>query len=76
VRFCSVPNLKGLKIGAAQNALVAADCTVGTLKRPKKKAARKKAKFVKSQTAVPGTSISDTAPIDLTLGKGPKKHKK
>jgi hypothetical protein len=76
VRFCSVPTLKGLKVGAAKQALAAANCTVGAVKKPKKKAARKKAKFVKAQSAAPGTSISDTAPIDLTLGKAPKKHKK
>jgi beta-lactam-binding protein with PASTA domain len=76
VRFCSVPALKGKKLGAARQALAAADCTAGAVKKPKKKAARKKAKFVKSQSAAPGTSISDTAPIDLTLGKAPKKHRK
>jgi hypothetical protein len=76
VRFCSVPNLVGTKVGAAKQALAEANCTVGALKKPKKKAARKKAKFVKSQSAAPGTSISDTAPIDLTLGKAHKKHKK
>ena len=76
VRYCAVPSLKGKKLGAAKSALAAADCTLGNVKRPKSKAARKKAKFVKSQSAAPGTSISDTAPIDLKLGKKPKKHKK
>jgi hypothetical protein len=46
------------------------------VKRPKSKSARKKAKFVKSQSVAPGTSISDTAPVDLKLGKKPKRHKK
>jgi hypothetical protein len=76
VRYCAVPSLKGKKVGAAKAALASADCTVGTVKRPKSKTARKKAKFVKSQSVAPGTSISDTAPIDLKLGKKPKKHKK
>jgi hypothetical protein len=76
VRYCAVPNLKGKKIGAARRVLAAADCTVGTVKRPKSKSARKKAKFVKSQSVAPGTSISDTAPVDLKLGKKPKRHKK
>jgi hypothetical protein len=76
VRYCAVPNLKGKKLGAAKSALASSDCTVGNVKRPKSKSARKKAKFVKSQSVPPGTSISDTAPIDLKLGKKPKRQKK
>ncbi len=53
-----------------------ADCTLGTVKRPKSKAKRKKARFVRSQSIAAGSSISDTAPVDLKLGKKPGKHRK
>ena len=74
VRYCIVPALTGTKIGAARQALTAADCAVGKIRRPTNKARRKKAKFVQAVSAVAGSSISDTAPIDLVLGK--KRHKK
>lgn len=74
VRYCIVPALTGTKIGAARQALAAADCTVGKIRRPTKEARRKKAKFVRAQSAVAGSSISDTAPIDLVLGR--VRHKK
>ncbi len=74
VRYCIVPALIGKKIGADREALTAADCTVGKIRRPTNKARRKKAKFVRAQSAIAGTSISDTTPIDLVLGK--KRHKK
>ena len=74
VRYCIVPALTGMKIGAARQALAAADCTVGKIRRPTNKARRKKAKFVRAESAVAGSSISDTAPIDLVLGK--KRHRK
>ena len=76
VRYCVVPNLAKLKLAAAQAALTAADCKAGAIKKPKGKKARKKAKYVRSQSVAPGTSISDTQPIDLTLGKKAKKKKK
>jgi hypothetical protein len=75
VRYCAVPSLRGKKLAAARAALAAADCTFGKAKKPKKKSLRKKAKFVKSLSVAPGTSISDTAPIDLRLGKKPGKKK-
>jgi hypothetical protein len=70
VRYCVVPSLRGRKLGAAKKALAAADCTVG---RVKKKGKGKKSKFVRSQGVAPGTSVSDTAPLDLKVGKKPKK---
>jgi hypothetical protein len=76
VRYCVVPALAGKKLGAAKQALTAADCALGKITRPKKKAKRKKAKFVRGQSAAPGSSISDTAPIDLRLGKKPGKKRK
>lgn len=75
VRYCVVPDLNGMKLATATTALAAADCTLGAVTTPKKKSKRKKAKFVVRQSAPAGTSISDTAPIDLKLGKKAKKKK-
>jgi hypothetical protein len=72
---CNVPSLKGLKLGAAQAAVTAAGCTNGTVTRPKKKAARKKAKFVVGQSPAAGTSVEALTAVDITLGKKPKKKK-
>ena len=74
VRYCVVPALTGRKLGAARQALAAADCALGKIVRPKKRARRRKAKFVRAESVAAGSSISDTAPVDLTLGK--KRHKK
>lgn len=71
VRYCVVPDVKGKKLKAAKKALAAADCTVGAI-RPTSKRARRTARFVKKQGVAAGNSISDTAPIDLKLGKAPK----
>jgi hypothetical protein len=72
VRYCVVPNLLGLRLAPAMQALSAASCTLGTVRRPKNKRKRRKAKFVRSVNVAAGTAISDTAPIDLALGKKPK----
>ena len=69
VRYCLVPKLKGMKLGAARQALSQAACTVGTLTRPKKG----KAKFVKSQGVPPGTALADGAAVDLKLRRKLKK---
>jgi hypothetical protein len=77
VRYCEVPNLHLKNLTAAQQALKNADCTLGTVTKPKNKKKRRKAKFVKAQSAAAGAKISDKAPINLTLGPKPKKkHKK
>jgi len=73
VRYCVVPLVTGKKLRAARRALTAADCTVGRIVRPKKKAKRKKAKFVRAASVAAGSSISDTASVDLRLGKKPRK---
>jgi hypothetical protein len=76
VRYCLVPDLARMKIAKAREILAAADCTAGAITKPKKKSKRKKAKFVVRQSSPAGTAISDTAPIDLKLGKKPKKKQK
>lgn len=75
VRYCLVPGVTGKKEAAARSALAAADCAVGQILKPNKKAKRKKAKFVRATSVPAGTAVSDTTPIDLTLGKKPKKKK-
>ncbi len=71
VRYCLTPKLKGMKLKAARNALTAAACAVGKVSPSKKK---REGKFVHSQSIPPGTSLPDAAPIDLKVGKKPKKH--
>jgi hypothetical protein len=75
VRYCLVPNVIGNKEAAARSALAAADCQVGQILKPKKRAKRKKAKFVRATGITAGTAVSDTTPVDLTFGKKPKKKK-
>ncbi len=74
VRYCLVPGLKGKKLGAAKQALSAAACRLGTVKK-KKGTKGRKAKFVRSQSVTPGTSLADGAAVAVKLGKKPKKKK-
>jgi PASTA domain len=70
VRFCSVPSVKGMKIGAAKQALTAADCTP----KVKKKEARKRknrAKVLK-QKKQPGTTGPPGTVVTILVGKKPK----
>jgi hypothetical protein len=76
VRYCVVPDLAGHKLASSTALLKSADCALGSVRKPKSKRKRRKATFVRTQSASPGASISDTAPIDLRLGKKPKKHKR
>ena len=66
VRYCRVPKLKGKSPKAARKALANADCKVGKVK--KTKTVRNK-KRVLSQSAKPGTAISDTAPVNLKVSR-------
>ena len=54
---CVVPNLKGKKLIPAESAITAAGCADGTVKRPKSKGARKKAKFVVAQSPESGQTV-------------------
>jgi hypothetical protein len=75
MRYCAIPDVRGIKLATARANLAAAYCTVGTIKRLKSRHGRKKAKFVRAISPRVGTRVSDTAPIDLTIGKKPKKRK-
>ena len=68
VRYCLVPKVKGKTPKAAKKALRAGDCTVGKVKKGKKELKKKK---VTKQSVAPGTSISDTAPVNLTVSRKP-----
>ena len=61
-----------MKLSAAKQALSNGNCTLGTIRKPKK---RKRSKTVRGQSAAPGTAIADTAAIDISVGK-PKPKKK
>jgi hypothetical protein len=70
IKFCNVPSVKGLKIGAAKQALAAADCAA----KVKKKEARKKknrAKVLK-QKKQPGTTAAPGTIVTILVGKKPK----
>jgi hypothetical protein len=69
VRYCLVPKLKGKTGKAARQALQAADCAIGQVIKGKK---RRKVKSVLSQSVKPGSSISDTQPVDLTISRKKK----
>jgi hypothetical protein len=69
VRYCLVPKLKGKTGKAARQALQAADCTVGTVTKGKK---RRRQKIVLRQSAKAGSSISDVLPVDLTIARKKK----
>jgi hypothetical protein len=68
VRFCKVPKMKGLTGKAARQALNAADCTLGTITKGKKKPVKK----VLSQSVKAGKAISDTQPVDLRISRKKK----
>jgi hypothetical protein len=72
VRYCIAPRVRGLKLAKAKKRLAAADCAFKIRGKGKKKG---KAKSVRSQKVAPGTSISDTQPIGLKLGKKSKAKK-
>jgi hypothetical protein len=75
VSDCTVPDVKFQKLAPAQAAITAAGCANGTVTRPAKKKARKKAKFVVAQSPAAGNKVDGLTPVNLTLGKKPKKKK-
>lgn len=71
VRYCLVPDLIGEKLAAARARLRANDCALGAVKRPRAKA-RRRPKFIVSQSAAFPGAISDTVSIGLRIGKKPR----
>jgi hypothetical protein len=79
IKFCKVPALKGLKRGAAEQALAAADCAAGKVKKkklkPSKKTKKKKGKVL-NQSLPPGSTAAPGTAVDLKIAALKKKKKK
>jgi hypothetical protein len=79
IRYCLVPKLVGKQIASAKQALIEADCSLGSVKKKKAKKGKKKPKgqkVVTSQSAPVGTSLGDQARVDVHVKVKPKKKKK
>jgi PASTA domain len=72
---CLVPKLSNKKLGAAKRALGKAGCTTGKVTRPKQKAARKRARFVRKQKPKAGKEVRGGTAVALTLGPKSTKAK-
>jgi hypothetical protein len=79
VKFCNVPDLKGLKLADAQQKLAAADCAAGEVSKKKlkktKKNKKKKGKVLKQATPAGTTAAPGTA-VAITVAKLKTKKKK
>jgi hypothetical protein len=75
VKFCKVPDLKGLKLADAQSKLAAADCasTVTKKKLKKSKKAKKKKGKILSQSLPPDTTAAPGTPVTIKVAKLKKK---
>jgi PASTA domain len=75
VKFCKVPDLKGLKLADAQSKLAAADCTSTVKKKKLKKSKknRKKKGKVLSQGTPAGTTSAPGTPVEIKVAKLKKK---
>jgi hypothetical protein len=71
VKFCKVPDLKGLKLADAQSKLAAADCTSTVKKKKLKKSKknRKKKGKVLSQGTPAGTTSAPGTPVEIKVAK-------
>jgi hypothetical protein len=71
VKFCKVPDLKGLKVADAQSKLAAADCasTVSKKKLKKSKKNKKKKGKVLSQSVAADTTAAPGTAVDIKVAK-------
>jgi hypothetical protein len=78
IEFCRVPDVTGLKVAAAQQALTAADCAAGKVTQKKlkrsKKTKKKKGKVL-TQSQAPGTTGVPGTAVDLKVA-GLRKKKR
>jgi hypothetical protein len=74
-RRCRVPQLAGLTRAAARLRLAANRCSLGTV-RVSKRYRRRKRLVVRAQSAKSGASLTAGAPVSVTLGPPPPRHKK
>jgi hypothetical protein len=74
---CIVPRLVGKKLAQAKTALVAADCAVGKVTRPKARKGKKLGHLiVKSSQPSAGKTLEVGSEVDLTLGPKPRKARR
>jgi hypothetical protein len=78
IRFCRVPNVTGLKLAAAQQAIAAAECTPTAKKKKLKRSKKNKKKKGKvlSQSLAPDSTAAPGTPVNLTFAALKKKKKK
>ena len=71
MKFCKVPDLKGLKLADAQSKLAAADCTSTVTKKKLKKSKknRKKKGKVLSQSVPADTTSAPGTPVAIKVAK-------
>ena len=66
---CNVPNVTGLSLGAAQTALLGANCSLGGVASAYSKTVKKGA--IISQSSPAGTQLASGAAISVVVSKGP-----
>lgn len=70
VKFCKAPDVAGMKIGAAEQLITAADCT--PVVRKKKTRKKKKVKRVVRQTTAAGTTGVPGTSVEIVVAKSKK----
>jgi PASTA domain-containing protein len=76
IRFCRVPNVTGLTLAAAQQAITTAECTPTATKKKLKRSKKNKKKKGKvlSQSLPADSTAPPGSPVDLTLAALKKKQ--
>jgi PKD domain-containing protein len=72
---CAVPKLVGKKLAQAKAALTAANCKLGTVRKPKRQGKRRRVLVVKSSNPAAGARSADGM-VDLRLGPKPRKARR
>jgi hypothetical protein len=77
IRFCRVPNVTGLQLAAAQQAIAAAECTPTAKKKKLKRSKKNKKKKGKvlSQSLPPDSTAAPGTPVELKFAALKKKKK-
>ena len=69
---CTVPLLKGLSLGRAKIAILDGNCSVGRVRYST--SAKYRGRVIKSALRA-GTKLASAAPVDITVGKKPRRKK-
>jgi Bacterial Ig domain len=72
---CTVPKLVGKKLARAKAALRAANCKLGTVRKPNRRGKRRRVLVVKSSNPAAGAQSAD-GEVDLRLGPKPRKARR